>query len=154
MTVSVICCWNGPWNTCVCACVWECARLSGYELSLSSWSFVHLKWEVLLGDRSHPACVCVCVCVCHNPAAVCRLALTLIVSLLVKEMVFTCVTGNLLILILSAQKHGIVQICFNVSERISSAHQSCIYLIKNTVKIVKYYCNVNQLFYMWICVKL
>ncbi len=32
----------------------------------------------------------------------------------------------------------------------SSAHQSCIYLIKNTVKIVKYYYNSKQMFSMWI----
>jgi len=31
-----------------------------------------------------------------------------------------------------------------------SAHQSCFYLIKNTVKTVKYYSSVNQLFSLWI----
>ncbi len=35
-----------------------------------------------------------------------------------------------------------------------SAHQACIYLIKNTVKIVKYYYNIKQLFSMLISVKL
>ncbi len=34
-----------------------------------------------------------------------------------------------------------IQHCFS-----SSAHHGCIYLIKNTVKIVKYYYNIKQLF--------
>ncbi len=35
-------------------------------------------------------------------------------------------------------------------KEVSSAHQGCFYLIRNTVKIVKYYCNLKQLFSMWI----
>jgi len=31
---------------------------------------------------------------------------------------------------------------------VSSAHQGCVYLIKNTVKIVKYYYNLKELFSM------
>ncbi len=34
------------------------------------------------------------------------------------------------------------------------ALKGCIYLIKNTVKNVKYYCNVKQLFSVWIYIKL
>ncbi len=37
---------------------------------------------------------------------------------------------------------------------VSSAHQDCIYLIKYTVKMLKYYYNLQELFSMWICVKL
>ncbi len=37
---------------------------------------------------------------------------------------------------------------------VSSAHQSCVYLIKNTGKIHQYFYNLKQLFSMWICVKL
>ncbi len=37
---------------------------------------------------------------------------------------------------------------------VSSAHQGCICLIKNTVKIMKYYCNLKQLFSMWIYCKM
>ncbi len=41
-----------------------------------------------------------------------------------------------------------IHYCFS-----SSAQQGCIYMIKNTVKIVKYYCNLKQLF-LCECVKL
>ncbi len=34
--------------------------------------------------------------------------------------------------------------------KVSSAHQGCIYLIKNTVNILKYYYNIKQLFSVWI----
>ncbi len=50
--------------------------------------------------------------------------------------------------------------CFLVSEHpeidliYKKEPQSFIYLIKNIVKIVKYFCNFKQLFSMWICVKL
>ncbi len=40
------------------------------------------------------------------------------------------------------------------SSEISSAHHGWVYLIKNTVKIVKYYDNLKQLFSVWISVKL
>ncbi len=33
-------------------------------------------------------------------------------------------------------------------------HQSCIYLIKNTVKTVKYYYNLKWLFSVWIYFKM
>ncbi len=36
----------------------------------------------------------------------------------------------------------------------SSAHQGCIYLFKNTVKIVKYYYSLIEVFIMWIYVKM
>ncbi len=41
--------------------------------------------------------------------------------------------------------------CF---KEVTSAQQGCIYLIKDTVNINKYYCYLKQLFSMWICVKL
>ncbi len=43
------------------------------------------------------------------------------------------------------QKFGSV-ILFNVSEKAFPAHQGCIYLFKNTVKIMKYYYTLKQLF--------
>ncbi len=38
-------------------------------------------------------------------------------------------------------------------KEVSSAHQGWIYLIKNTVKNLKYYCNLKEMFYMWIYVQ-
>ncbi len=39
-------------------------------------------------------------------------------------------------------------------KEVSSAHQGCIYPIKTTLKTMKYYYYLKQLFSMWICVKL
>ncbi len=38
-------------------------------------------------------------------------------------------------------------------KEVSSAHQGCIYLTKNTVKILKYYYNFKKTFSDWICLK-
>ncbi len=44
-----------------------------------------------------------------------------------------------MIFMTNSQKFEIITIIFMFLKEVSSAHQGCIYLVKNTVKIVKYY---------------